>query len=95
MAKINKLANKFVWLKSTLKNNAPNNRQITLVMAVNKKSQIEIPMMISGILVGVASIASNVPRSCSSLILEEKLCKAVLKYPEKAMPTRTKGKYHV
>ncbi|OPX83195.1 MAG: hypothetical protein A4E43_00195 [Methanosaeta sp. PtaB.Bin005] len=48
--------------------------------------------MMLDVLVGVTSMASKVPIICSSRTLSEKLRSEIIRYPEKAMPMRTKEK---
>ena len=48
--------------------------------------------MMLEVLVGVTSMASKVPIICSSRTLSEKLRSEIIRYPEKAMPMRTKEK---
>ncbi|OPY49065.1 MAG: hypothetical protein A4E51_02061 [Methanosaeta sp. PtaU1.Bin055] len=49
-------------------------------------------VMIAEASVGVTSIASNVPIICSSRTLSEKPRSETIRYPEKAIPMRTKEK---
>jgi hypothetical protein len=78
--------------KSTPKK-CPKNKYITTEIEANIKFHKELDIIITHSLVGVVSMASKVPIICSLRILVAKLCSEAVKYPEKAIPIKTNGKY--
>lgn len=75
------------------KKNIPNSKYIITFSEEKRKSHKEEAIIMIAIGVGVMSIASKVPANCSLRMLKEKDLRAVEKYPEKAMPNKTNGKY--
>jgi hypothetical protein len=85
-------ANRFASLMFTPSKKTPINRYISTLKEVKIKLQSEDKVIIVEVLVGVTSIASNVPIICSPRMLSENPLIAVIRYPEKAMPISTKEK---